>query len=199
MNFQKECLNLNLKQIQDYVKVYELKLILSSSDILMYPDYSKPFVLTTDASNYAIGAVLSQGELGTDNSIHFASRSLTKTEEAYSASEKEMLAIIWSLKILRNYLYGTKFKIVTDHQPLTFTLSQKNTNAKLKRWKSYLKEHDYEIIYKPGKANVVADALSRICCSMTVTQHSAPELLFRILQYGHEIHAIPRETESLHS
>lgn len=151
----------------------KMKSILSSSDILIYPDYNQPFILTTDASNYAIGAVLSQGELGRDKPIHFASRTLSETEERYSVPEKEMLAIYWSLQIFRNYLYGTKVKILTDHQPLTFTLSQKNTNAKLKRWKAYLEEHDHEILYKPGKTNVVADALSRIVCSITSTQHSA--------------------------
>lgn len=146
---------------------------MSSSDVLIYPDYSKPFILTTDASDFAIGAVLSQGEIGKDKPIHFASRTLSVTEEKYSVPEKEMLAIFWSLQVFRNYLYGAKFKILTDHQPLTFALSPKNTNAKLKRWKAYLEEHDYEIVYKPGKANVVADALSRIVCSMTGTQHSA--------------------------
>lgn len=151
----------------------KMKSILSSSDILIYPDYSKPFILTTDASDFAIGAVLSQGEAGKDKPIHFASRTLSKSEEGFSVPEKEMLAIFWALQTFRNYLYGSKFKILTDHQPLTFSLSAKNTNAKLKRWKAYLEEHDYTIEYKPGKSNVVADALSRIVCSMTATQHSA--------------------------
>lgn len=152
----------------------QLKSILMSSDILTYPDFSKPFLITTDASNYAIGAVLSQGAIGSDKPIHFASRTLSRTEENYSATEKEMLAIYWALKIFRNYIYGQKFVVVTDHQPITFSLSSKNTNAKLKRWKSYLEEHDYQIIYKPGKANVVADALSRVQVhSLTPTQHSA--------------------------
>lgn len=152
-----------------------MKSLLSSSDILIYPDYSKPFTLTTDASDFAIGAVLSQGEVGNDKPIHFASRTLTKTEEKYSVPEKEMLAIFWALQTFRNYLYGTRFKILTDHQPLTFSLSARNTNAKLKRWKAYLEEHDYTIEYKPGKSNVVADALSRVVCSMTGTQHSADD------------------------
>lgn len=163
-------ISLNDKEKQCFQK---MKSLLSSSDILIYPDFNKPFILTTDASDFAIGAVLSQGELGKDKPIHFASRTLSKTEEGCSVPEKEMLAIYWALQTFRNYLYGAKFKILTDHQPLTFALSPKNTNAKLKRWKAYLEEHDYEIIYKPGKSNVVADALSRIVCSMTGTQHSA--------------------------
>lgn len=151
----------------------KMKRILTSSDILIYPDYNKPFNLTTDASNYAIGAVLSQGEMGKDKPIHFASRTLSRAEENYSVPEKEMLAIFWALQTFRNYLYGTHVKIYTDHQPLTFALSPKNTNAKLKNWKAYLDEHSHEIFYKPGRSNVVADALSRNVFSMTGTQHSA--------------------------
>lgn len=153
-----------------------MKELITSENILTYPDFEKIFLITTDASNVALGAVLSQGEIGKDKPICFASRTLNKAEENYSASEKEMLAIIWALKVFRNYIYGQKFKIITDHQPLTFTLSPKNTNAKLKRWKAYLEEHDYEIIYKPGRSNVVADALSRIQTHvLTSTQHSADE------------------------
>lgn len=166
--------NKKIKLTNDQKVCFEkMRNILTSSDILIYPDYSKPFILTTDASDYAIGAVLSQGEVGKDKPIHFASRTLSKTEEKYSVPEKEMLAIFWALQTFRNYLYGSQIKILTDHQPLTFSLSPKNTNAKLKRWKSYLEEHDHQIEYKPGKSNVVADALSRIVCSMTGTQHSA--------------------------
>ena len=94
--------------------------------------------------------------------ISFISRTLSKTEENYATNEKEMLAIVWALNSLRNFLYGAKIKIYTDHMPLTYALSPKNVNSKLKRWKSYIEEHDHEIFYKEGKANVVADALSRI-------------------------------------
>lgn len=161
---------------ENEIRCFEkMKTLLSSSDVLIYPDHTKPYILTTDASDFAIGAVLSQGEVGKDRPIHFASRSLTRAEEKHSVPEKEMLAIYWALKTFRNYLYGSRFKIFTDHQPLTFALSPKNTNAKLKNMKAYLEEHDYEIVYKPGKSNVVADALSRIVCSMTGTQHSADD------------------------
>lgn len=114
--------------------------------------------------------------MGKDKPIHFASRTLNKSEENFSATEKEMLAIYWALKVFRNYIYGQKFTVITDHQPITFSLSSKNTNAKLKRWKSFLEEHDYQIIYKPGRTNVVADALSRVQInSLTPTQHSAED------------------------
>ena len=115
--------------------------------------------------------MLSQDEDRKDLPIHFASRTLSKAEEKYSVPEKGMLAIFWAVKTFRNYLYGAMFKIIPDHQSLTFALSSKN--AKLKRWKSFLEEHDYELFYRPGKNNVVADALSRIAFSMTGTQHSA--------------------------
>lgn len=146
--------------------------LMSDDVILSYPDFTKEFHLTTDASNYAIGAVLSQDK----KPIAFISRTLNKTEESYAANEKEFLAIIWALDTFRNYLYGTaKVKIFTDHQPLTHALSNKNNNAKMKRWKSILEEYNHELHYKPGATNVVADALSRIpeqINSISATQHS---------------------------
>lgn len=141
----------------------DLKSILCSSEILAFPCFTKPFHLTTDASNWAIGAVLSQDDQGRDRPIAYISRSLNKTEENYATIEKEMLAIIWSLDNLRAYLYGAgTIKVYTDHQPLTFALGNRNFNAKLKRWKARIEEYNCELIYKPGKSNVVADALSRI-------------------------------------
>jgi ribonuclease HI len=132
--------------------------LISKENLLAYPDLKKDFELTTVASNYALGAVLSQG----NRPITFISRSLNKTEENYAANEKEMLAIIWALNSLRNYLYGhPKIKIFTDHQPLTYALSIKNHNSKMKRWKAILEEYNYELHYKPGRTNIVADALSR--------------------------------------
>ncbi|XP_049316307.1 retrovirus-related Pol polyprotein from transposon opus isoform X1 [Bactrocera dorsalis] len=161
----------------------DIKYLLTSSEILVFPDFNKPFILTTDASNTAIGAVLSQGIIGQDRPITYISRSLNKTEENYSTIEKEMLAIVWSLDKLRTYLYGAKeIKILTDHQPLTFALSNSNNNAKLKRWKARIEEYNYKLIYKPGKTNVVADALSRLPIEVNTltstdenSQHSAEE------------------------
>lgn len=133
-----------------------------SEDILIFPDFSKPFVLTTDASDKALGAVLLQVTDQGERPISFISKSLSKTEENYATNEKELLAIVWALNAFRNFIYGAKISIYTDHMPLTFAISPKNSNAKLKRWKSYVEGHDYEMFYKEGKTNVVADALSRV-------------------------------------
>ena len=152
--------------------------MLTGNEILRHPDPTKPFLLTTDASNVALGAVLSQGEVGRDNPISFISRTLKPAEENYSATEKEFLAIIWALSEFRNYIYGQRVTILTDHQPLSFALSPRNTNEKLKRWKPRLDEYDHQILYIPGKSNVVADALSRIQLEANVlssTQHSATD------------------------
>lgn len=164
---------LNGQAVEAFNKV---KNSLVSEDVLLsFPNFEKEFELTTDASSFALGAVLSQD----GKPIIFLSRTLNKTEENYAVNEKEMLAIIWSLNSLRNFLYGSrKIKIITDHQPLTYALSNRNNNSKMKRWKAILEEYNYELKYKPGSTNAVADALSRIvnpteANSMSVTQHSA--------------------------
>lgn len=164
-----------------------LKNALTSEDVILaYPDFGKEFHLTTDASNYALGAVLSQD----DRPIVLLSRTLQKSEEHYATNEKEMLAIIWALKSLRNYLYGSaRMKIFTDHLPLTYSLNNKNSNYKLKRWKAFLEDFNYELCYKPGSTNVVADALSRPpnedspINSMTATQHSDESSYHNIMQF----------------
>uniref|UniRef100_A0AAG5DPC1 RNA-directed DNA polymerase n=1 Tax=Anopheles atroparvus TaxID=41427 RepID=A0AAG5DPC1_ANOAO len=160
---------IEIEMTPEIIKCFEkCKKILTLDPILIYPDFSKEFILTTDASDFAIGAVLSQGPIGQDRPVAYASRTLNKTEERYSTTEKELLAIIWAVKHFRPYLYGRKFKLYTDHQPLTFSLT--NANNKIIRWRLMLEEFDYEIIYKPGKQNVIADALSQ---SDDMTAHSA--------------------------
>lgn len=145
-----------------YVKTFEMcKNILTNDPILQYPDFSKPFILTTDASNYALGAILSQGRIGSDKPICYASRTLSDSEINYSTIEKELLAIVWATKYFRPYLFGRKFQIVTDHKPLTWLMSLKEPNSKLIRWRLKLEEFDYQIVYKKGRMNTNADALSR--------------------------------------
>lgn len=152
-----------IKHTPEFIKSVNIcKHLLMNDPILTYPDFSKEFILTTDASNIAIGAVLSQGNVGHDKPICYASRTLTDTEQKYSTIEKELLAIVWATKYFRPYLFGRKFKIYTDHRPLTWLFSIKEPNSKLIRWRLKLEEFDYEIIYKPGKINSNADALSRV-------------------------------------
>lgn len=138
------------------------KSILTSSQVLIYPDFEKPFILTTDASNYAIGAVLSQGPVGQDRPIAFASRTLSKTEENYSTIEKELLAMEWGCKYFRPYLFGRQFTLFTDHKPLTYAIDLKDKTGRLSRMAVRMKEYEAHVKYRPGNQNVVADGLSRI-------------------------------------
>jgi hypothetical protein len=138
-----------------------LKFKLTNTPLLQYPDFSKPFILTTDASGYAIGAILSQGKLGQDKPVAYASRTLNKAELNYATVEKELLAIVWACKHFRPYLLGRKFQIVTDHKGLTWIFNVKDPNSRLMRWKLLLEEYDYEIQYRAGIRNCNADSLSR--------------------------------------
>lgn len=148
---------------QNYTECFEkCKTLLMNDPILQYPDFNKDFVLTTDASNLAIGAVLSQGPIGSDKPIAYASRTLNSSEINYSTVEKELLAIVWATKYFRPYLFGRKFKIMTDHRPLQWVMNLKDTNSRLTRWRLKLSEYDYTVTYKQGKQNINADALSRI-------------------------------------
>lgn len=140
----------------------KLKEIMSSKLLLIYPDFDKPFILTTDASNYAIGAVLTQLVDGHERPIAYLSRTLSKAEEKYSATAKELLAIYFAAKKFRPYLYGKKFTIYTDHEPLTKEIKLTDATGRVTRQRLYLEQFDFELIYKKGKQNVVADGLSRI-------------------------------------
>ncbi len=139
-----------------------LKKSIISPPVLQYPDFSKEFIITTDASNYAIGAILSQGKINSDRPIAFASRTLNKAERNYSTTEKELAAIVWAVKHFRPYVFGTKFKIVTDHKPLLYVFNIKDPGSRLTRFRLKLEEYNFEVIYKAGKKNINADALSRI-------------------------------------
>lgn len=145
--------------------------ILMNQPLLKYPNFNQEFNLTTDSSNFAIGSILSQGDIGKDLPIAYASRTLNHAEQNYSTTEKELLAIIWSVNHFRPYLYGRKFKIITDHKPLTWLFNCKDPGSRLVRWRLKISEYDYEIIYKSGQQNSNADALSRIKISNVDTEH----------------------------
>ena len=128
--------------------------------ILQYPDFSKPFNIKTDASEYAISGILSQGEIGKDLPIAYTSRVLRDPQLSYEVYEKETLAMIHVVKIFHSYIYGKKINIITDHQPLVWFKTAK-LNTRVQKWRFKLSEFDYKVIYKPGKSNLNADALSR--------------------------------------
>ncbi|GJS85978.1 putative reverse transcriptase domain-containing protein [Tanacetum coccineum] len=134
-----------------------LKLKLCSAPILSLPEGSKDFVVYCDASLKEFGVVLLQRE----NVIAYASRQLRKNEENYTTHDLELGAVVFALRLWRHYLYGTKCTVYTDHKSLQYILDQKELNMRQRRWIELLSDYDCVIRYHPGKANVVADALSR--------------------------------------
>lgn len=148
-----------------------LKSCMMKPPVLQYPDFSKEniFLLQTDASNYAVGAILSNGD---GRPIAYASRNLNKAEKNYPTIEKELLAIVWAVKHFRPYLYGRSFKIMTDHKPLIYLFNLKDPSSRLLKFKLILEEYDYEIEYVKGRENVAADALSRL----TITSKELQEM-----------------------
>ena len=130
--------------------------------ILEYPDFSKPFMLFTDASKTGLGAVLSQ--IGNDNKeriIAYASRSLNKAESNYGITDQECLAIVWAIRHFEQYLGLMPFKVITDHSALKFLQTADMPTGKRARWIMYLQQFNFEIVHRPGKENKNADALSR--------------------------------------
>ncbi|GKD04623.1 putative reverse transcriptase domain-containing protein [Tanacetum coccineum] len=134
-----------------------LKLKLYSAPILSLPEGSEDFVVYCDASLKGFGAVLMQRE----KVIAYASRQLRKNEENYTTHDLELGAVVFALRLWRHYLYGTKCTVYTDHKSLQYILDQKELNMRQRRWIELLSDYDCVIRYHPGKANVVADALSR--------------------------------------
>jgi len=143
---------------------------LCTEPLLQHPDFTQPFILTTDASGHAIGGILSQGPVGRDKPIAYASRLLSKAEQNYATIEKELLAIVYCVSHFRPYLYGNKFTLLTDHKPLVWLNNVKDPTSRLIRWRLKLAEYEYEIKYKAGKTNVNADALSRNPVEETVNK-----------------------------
>lgn len=142
----------------------ELKQRLSSAPILIQADYSKPFILRTDASSYALGAVLLQGEGNEERPIEYASRLLIPAERNYSTTEREALAVVWAVERFRGYIEGHEVIVGSDHQPLKWLLTLKSPSGRLVRWALKLQCFNLKFQYTPGKANVIADTLSRPTC-----------------------------------
>ncbi|GJS17211.1 putative reverse transcriptase domain-containing protein, partial [Tanacetum coccineum] len=134
-----------------------IKQKLCSAPILALPEGSEDFVVYCDASHKGLGAVLMQRE----KVIAYASRQLKIHEKNYTTHDLELGSVVFALKIWRHYLYGTKCTVFTDHKSLQHILDQKELNMRQRHWLELLSDYDCDIRYHPGKANVVADALSR--------------------------------------
>ena len=140
-----------------------LQRVLTSAPVLILPDYDKPFTLITDASDYATGSILEQEDaLGRSHPVAYFSKSLQPAERNYEIHNKELLAIVLSLKHFRHYLQGNKHQtnIFSDHANLQYFTMKQNIMRRQSCWALFLATFDYIIIPKPGKLNK-ADALSR--------------------------------------
>ena len=129
---------------------------MTSAPILVIPDVGKLFEVYCDASHLGLGCVLIQEK----KAVVYASRQLKVHERNYPTHDLELAAIVFALKIWRHYLYGAQFRVFSDHKSLTYLFDQKELNMRQRRWMEFLKDYDFELLYHPGKANVVADALS---------------------------------------
>ena len=125
---------------------------------LSYPNFNESFILDTDASNFAIGAVLSQNIDGQEKVAAYASRALTKSERKYCVTRKELLAVVYFVKYFRHYLYGKRFTVRTDHGSLRWLLNFKNPEGQLARWIEVLTTYDMDIQHHPGTQHRNADA-----------------------------------------
>ena len=139
----------------------KLKWAVQNAPVLVTPRQDLEFVVTTDASGYAIGASLSQDSGDGLRPCAFMSKKMIPAERNYPVHEQELLAIICALKEWRHHLHGKKFRIITDHHSLRYLRTQPHLSARQSRWCEYLSQFDFTIEYMDGKQNVVADALSR--------------------------------------
>ncbi|XP_038974777.1 uncharacterized protein LOC120106013 [Phoenix dactylifera] len=135
---------------------------LTSAPIMQPPDWSLPFEIMCDASDYAVGAVLGQRREGKSFVIYYASRTLNSAQMNYSTTEKELLAVVFALDKFRAYLIGSPITIFTDHAALKYLLAKKDAKARLIRWILLLQEFNLTIKDKKGLENGVADHLSRL-------------------------------------
>ncbi|CAN6723272.1 unnamed protein product [Malus baccata var. baccata] len=145
----------------------KLKDLFTSAPIITAPDWTLPFELMCDASDYAVGAVLGQRRDKLPYVIYYASRTLNDAQLNYATTEKELLAVVFALEKFRSYLIGAKVIVYSDHSALKYLLSKKEAKPRLLRWVLLLQEFDLEILDKKGRENIMADHLSRLVNAST--------------------------------
>ncbi len=146
---------------EQQVAFESIKSALTTAPMLALPNSTDPFILDTDASNWAIGAELLQVQDGVERVITYGSLSLTSEQRRYCTTRKELLAVVRFTRQFRHYLLGRKFVIRTDHNSLTWLLKFKEPQGQLARWMEELSQYDLVIKHRPGKQHGNADALSR--------------------------------------
>jgi hypothetical protein len=145
---------------------HTLREYLTSALVLTQPDMSKPFDVFCDASGTGLGCVL----MPENRVIAYASRALRPHEKNYPTHDLELAAVVHALKIWRHYLMGNHCNIFTNHKSPKYIFTQSDLNMRPRRWLELIKDYDLEVHYHPGKANVVADALSRKYCNYVMLE-----------------------------
>ena len=144
--------------------------LISEPCTLKFPVPDLPFILATDASSkHGIGATLKQKIDKNEHVIVYLSQNLNKAQRKWSVTEQECWAIVWAIKKLRIYLYGTKFSVITDHHPLCWLNKHKSENERLYRWSLILQEYEFDIKHKSGPCHSDADCLSRSISTNDIT------------------------------
>ena len=134
-----------------------MKRRLTTAPILIVPDRGQGYTLYCDASRAGLGCVLMRSE----RVVAYGSRQLKNHEQNYPTLDMELVAVVFAMKIWRHYLYGEEFEVYSDHKSLKYIFTQRDLNMRQRRWMEFLEDYDFTLNYHPGKANVVADALSR--------------------------------------
>ena len=135
----------------------ELKMRLTSAPILIVPERGQRYTMYCDASKAGLGCVLMQSE----RVVAYGSRQLKNHEQNYPTHNMELAAIVFALKIWHHYLYGEQFEVFSDNKSLKYIFTQRDLNMRQHKWMEFLEYYDFTFHYHPGKANVVANALSR--------------------------------------
>ena len=147
-----------------------LKDKLTTAPILAYPVMGKDFILDTDASQFTVGAVLSQEHDGKERVIAYMSKTMNKSELQYCTTRKELLAVITALKHFHIYLIGQKVRLRTDNSAVSWIRTLKNPTGQVFRWLQYIETYDLSVTHRPGRSHGNSDALSRIPCKVCQRQ-----------------------------
>ena len=148
------------EQLQAFM---ELKDLLCRSTVLSVADYNEPFHIQCDASEYAVGACVTQRDSsGEERPIVFASSKLSDTQRRWSILEKEAHAVVYTLQRFDHMIFGCRILIYTDHDPLQYLINNSPKCMKLTRWALHLSRYDLTVIHKAGVSNTNADCLSRL-------------------------------------